>query len=125
MSVQTRRVAATPDRVWDVLGDGWLYSGWVVGTSHIRSVDEAWPNAGTRLHHSVGSWPIMISDSTRGVETQPPRMLVLQARAWTFRDDAAGAQSKESNRNREEREMIEVHNREDARQSQFEHQRRK
>ena len=27
----TRDVAATRQRVWDVLADGWSYSGWVVG----------------------------------------------------------------------------------------------
>ena len=34
----TRDVAATRQRVWDVLADGWTYSGWVVGNSRIRAV---------------------------------------------------------------------------------------
>ena len=29
----TRDVAATRQRVWDVLANGWTYSGWVVGTA--------------------------------------------------------------------------------------------
>jgi hypothetical protein len=27
----TRDIAATRQRVWDVLANGWTYSGWVVG----------------------------------------------------------------------------------------------
>jgi uncharacterized protein YndB with AHSA1/START domain len=84
MSTVSRRINATADRVWEVLSDGWLYSGWVVGASHIRRVDDEWPNADARLHHSVGSWPFMVSDSTQVLESQPARLLVLQARAWPF-----------------------------------------
>jgi hypothetical protein len=39
----TRDIAATRQRVWDVLANGWTYSGWVVGNSRIRAVDPAWP----------------------------------------------------------------------------------
>jgi uncharacterized protein YndB with AHSA1/START domain len=82
MSVQTRRIAAPASRVWDVLSDGWLYSGWVVGASHIRDVESTWPQVGAQLHHSVGSWPVMISDSTKVLESRPGERLVLQARGW-------------------------------------------
>ncbi len=82
MSVQTRRIAAAPDRVWDVLADGWFYSGWVVGASHIRRVEPGWPQVGTQLHHSVGSWPVMVSDTTKVLESKPGERLVLQARGW-------------------------------------------
>lgn len=30
MSVTTRTVGATPEEVWDVLCDGWLYPLWVL-----------------------------------------------------------------------------------------------
>src|ERR1700712_3495861 len=82
MSVQTRQIAASPSRVWDVLSDGWLYSGWVVGASHIRRVEPEWPQVGAQLHHSVGSWPAMINDSTKVLESRPGERLVLQARGW-------------------------------------------
>ena len=82
MSVQTRHIAAGPGRVWDVLSDGWLYSGWVVGASHIRQVEPGWPQVGAQLHHSVGSWPVMISDTTKVLESRPGERLVLQARGW-------------------------------------------
>ncbi len=77
-----RRVDATPDQVWTVLADGWLYTGWVVGASHIRAVDEGWPAVGTRIHHSVGSWPVLIEDSTEVLLSEPASRLVLRARAW-------------------------------------------
>lgn len=68
--------------VWRVLSDGWLYSGWVVGASRIRAVDDSWPQAGARLHHSVGAWPLVINDSTRVVNAEPGRLLELVARGW-------------------------------------------
>ena len=60
----TRDIAATRDRVWDVLADGWTYSGWVVGNSRIRAVDSNWPAPGTRILHSIGTWPAVINDET-------------------------------------------------------------
>ena len=82
MSTLSRRIAANPEQVWAVLANGWLYSGWVVGASHIRRVEPTWPSAGAHLHHSVGSWPVMIDDSTEVLESTPPQRLVLQARGW-------------------------------------------
>src|SRR6185437_6763489 len=60
----TRDVAATRQRVWDVLADGWTYSGWVVGNSRIRAVDSNWPAPGTRILHSIGAWPALLNDET-------------------------------------------------------------
>lgn len=80
----SRHIAATPDEVWNVLADGWLYTGWVVGAAHIRDVDEGWPSAGTNLHHSVGGWPLMLSDVTTSLQAVPSRRLRLKARAWPF-----------------------------------------
>jgi hypothetical protein len=82
MSTNTRLVHATPDQVWSVLADGWLYPLWVVGASRMREVDEEWPEPGARLHHSVGSWPLLIDDTTEVVESNPGSMLTLRARAW-------------------------------------------
>ncbi|MEV0246630.1 SRPBCC family protein [Nocardia sp. NPDC050712] len=77
-------VNAPPKQVFDVLADGWLYTGWVVGASHIRDVDAGWPEVGTRIHHSVGPWPLTIDDTTVVRAVDPPRMLELEARAWPF-----------------------------------------
>ena len=75
-------VAAGLDRVFEVLADGWLYPLWVVGASHMREVDESWPAAGSRIHHSVGPWPLAVQDVTRVIAVEPERMLELAARIW-------------------------------------------
>jgi uncharacterized protein YndB with AHSA1/START domain len=82
MSTRSRTVKATPDQVWSVLSDGWLYPLFVVGASRMRDVDAGWPAVGTRLHHSVGTWPLLVDDTTEVLEVEPGRRLVLQARAW-------------------------------------------
>lgn len=82
MSTRSREIAATPEQVWNVLSDGWLYPLFVVGASRMRDVDEDWPAVGSRLHHSVGSWPALIDDNTEVVEVEEPRRLLLRARAW-------------------------------------------
>jgi uncharacterized protein YndB with AHSA1/START domain len=78
----TRLVHATPDRVWSVLADGWLYPLWVVGASRMRDVDGHWPEPGARLHHSVGTWPVLLDDTTEVLESTPGSRLRLRARAW-------------------------------------------
>lgn len=82
MSRNRRVVAATPEQVWSVLADGWLYPLWVVGASRMREVDDHWPGVGARLHHSVGSWPVLLDDSTEVLECVPGSLLRLRARAW-------------------------------------------
>lgn len=82
MSLTERVVAATPERVFAVLSDGWTYSGWVVGSSRIRDVDAEWPSKGKVIHHSIGVWPLLINDTTSVEECDPPRRLQLRVRAW-------------------------------------------
>ena len=82
MSIRTRPIAATPQQVWEVLADGWLYPLFVVGASRMREVDDTWPAVGSRLHHSVGSWPVQLSDTTEVLEVEPGRRIKLEARAW-------------------------------------------
>ncbi|MEO3935784.1 SRPBCC family protein [Dermatophilaceae bacterium Soc4.6] len=77
-----RTVDTTPDAVWSVLADGWLYANWVVGASRLRDVDQTWPGRGSRLHHSFGVWPAVIDDSTQVLRSEPPSRLVLQAKGW-------------------------------------------
>jgi uncharacterized protein YndB with AHSA1/START domain len=101
MTELSRHINATPERVFAELSDGWIYASWVVGASHIRAVDAAWPDAGARLQHRVGPWPLSIADFTEVLEVDAPNRLVLQARAWPFgearvrltlRPDAGGSQ---------------------------------
>lgn len=82
MSTTKRLVAAPPDKVWEVLADGWLYPLWVVGAARIREVDAAWPQPSSKIHHSVGLWPLLINDDTEVLESQAGRFLHLRARAW-------------------------------------------
>lgn len=96
-----RVLSATPEQVWEVLADGWLYPLWVVGASRMREVDEEWPAAGATLHHSVGSWPALLDDTTTITQSNPPSLLALRARAWPggeawvrIRLEALGAQTK-------------------------------
>lgn len=77
-----RDTTARVEDVWAVLADGWLYASWVVGASTIRDVDATWPAPGSRIHHSVGLWPILIKDKTVVLESTPDQQLVLQARGW-------------------------------------------
>jgi uncharacterized protein YndB with AHSA1/START domain len=84
MTVVERQIAATPEQIFDVFSDGWLLPTWVVGATHIRDVDDSWPAPKSRVHHQVGAWPFMISDTTAVVTCERPRELVLQARAWPF-----------------------------------------
>lgn len=82
MAENTRRMHATPEQMWETLSDGWLFPVWVVGASRMREVDDDWPAAGSRLHHSVGVWPALINDYTEVVECRPHHSLTLRARAW-------------------------------------------
>ena len=82
MATNTRAMDCTPDDVFRVLGNGWLYPAWVVGASRMRDVDEAWPSPGTELHHSFGVWPALLDDTTQMKEWDPPHRAVLRARGW-------------------------------------------
>lgn len=81
MAHTTIQVAAAPDRVFAVLADAWTYERWVVGCKAIRDVDDTWPAPGATFHHSVGIGPLTVRDTTTVLESDPPRRLVLRARA--------------------------------------------
>ncbi len=78
-----RHTSATPAQVWSVLSDGWLYASWVVGASRIRDVDPTWPQAGSKIHHSVGIWPALLNDETQSRESKAG-LLELSAAGWPF-----------------------------------------
>ncbi|MGS2619131.1 SRPBCC family protein [Micromonospora sp. LZ34] len=75
-------IDAPPEQVWAVLADGWTYSDWVVGTVHVRGVDDAWPRVGSELHHRAGPWPFSLEDSSTVLACEPPRRLLLRAGLW-------------------------------------------
>jgi uncharacterized protein YndB with AHSA1/START domain len=82
MSKNTRIFSCTPEDVFAVLSDGWLYGEWVVGSVRIRDVDHEWPAEGSRIHHSVGVWPLLIDDESVVLTSKPPALLKLRVKAW-------------------------------------------
>jgi uncharacterized protein YndB with AHSA1/START domain len=84
MATVTIHIGVPPAQVYAVLANGWYYSGWVVGTSHMRAVEDAWPAAGSRLFHSSGVWPAVLADETMVEEVSPNERLVLVVRARPF-----------------------------------------
>ncbi len=102
MAIVQRTVATSPDRVFAVLADGWTYSDWVVGTVHIRDVDESWPRVGAKLRHKAGPWPLSLHDESEVLAVEPGKSLTIRAGLWpageaTIRfqlEPAAGGQTK-------------------------------
>ena len=88
VALTQRIVQAPPDRVFAVLSDGWWYSDWVVGTSHIRVVDPEWPRPGSELHHKAGPWPLSLHDSSEVVAVEPDRRLRLRVGLWPLGEAA-------------------------------------
>ena len=84
MSVNERTIDASPQAVWNVLADGWLYPLWVVGATRMRGVDADWPAVGSKIHHSAGVWPAVVDDNTEVLAAEPLRRLVLLAKGWPF-----------------------------------------
>ncbi|MDO9378477.1 MAG: SRPBCC family protein [Nocardioidaceae bacterium] len=82
MSTTTRLIHAEINTVWDVLTDGWSYPLWVVGAARVRDVDDTWPAPGARIHHSVGSWPLLLDDTTSVVAVELEERLELTAGGW-------------------------------------------
>jgi uncharacterized protein YndB with AHSA1/START domain len=74
-------MAATPEDVWEVLADPRAYGEWIVGSETIRDWDGDWPAVGSRFHHRIGLRPLTIADHTEVIDAEPPRRLVLRARA--------------------------------------------
>ena len=82
VAIVKRTVQASPEQIFAVLADGWTYSDWVVGTVHIRDVDEQWPAVGAQLHHKAGPWPLSLQDSSTVLAVEPDRSLKLRAGLW-------------------------------------------
>lgn len=81
MSVNEIHIDAAPDDVFGVLSSARRYAEWVVGAKRIRRADDAWPQPGSKLHHTVGVGPLSISDDTKVVALDAPCRIVLEARA--------------------------------------------
>src|SRR3712207_8748867 len=83
MTENQRTMQASPDAVWRVLSDGWLYPLWVVGATRMRDVDADWPAPGSRIHHSAGVWPLIVNDETTVEAVEPQRRMRLRSEEHT------------------------------------------
>ena len=81
MATTEAHIDAQREAVFAVLADGDCYDEWVVGAKEIRRSDRQWPREGTKLDHTVGAGPAELKDETRVIESDPPRRLVLSAKA--------------------------------------------
>jgi hypothetical protein len=79
-----RDTTATRKQVWDVIADGWTYSQWVVGNSRMRAVDRSWPAPASKIHHTIGVWPLLINDETVVESCIPEQEIVLHAKGRPF-----------------------------------------
>ncbi len=84
MATVTGYIDVSPPEVYSVLANGWYYSGWVVGTSHMQAVEEAWPGVGSRLFHASGIWPAALADETSVDAVTPNERMVMTARVRPF-----------------------------------------
>jgi len=81
----TTTLPVSVEAAWAVLSDPRTYPRWLVGAVEILSVDDAWPAPGTSFRHRVGlAGPLTTQDSTTVEDSDPPRRLVLEARARPF-----------------------------------------
>jgi uncharacterized protein YndB with AHSA1/START domain len=78
MATNRKLIQATPERVFEILSDPDSYGTWVVGSSDIRDADAQFPAPGSRFHHTQGVLGIGIKDSTRVLECDASRRLVLR-----------------------------------------------
>jgi uncharacterized protein YndB with AHSA1/START domain len=81
MATNRKLLRASPERVFEILMNTEAYADWVVGSDAIRDTDASWPAVGSRFHHRVGIGPFKLNDHTEVIERDPPRKLVLHARA--------------------------------------------
>ncbi|MES2093816.1 MAG: SRPBCC family protein, partial [Actinomycetota bacterium] len=93
MSTTVREMKCSPEEVFAVLADGWLYPCWVVGASRRRNVDERWPAVGSAQQHSFGVWPMLIDDESVVIEFDPPKRMAIRAKGWHMGAGAPGRPS--------------------------------
>ncbi len=82
MATVSRYARASRTDVFTTLVRAETYPEWLVGCRSVNSIDETWPQVGSRFHHRYGLvGPIAIADTTEVLEIDEGRMLVLEVRA--------------------------------------------
>jgi uncharacterized protein YndB with AHSA1/START domain len=85
MPVVKRYAVAPVEKVFEVISDPTTYPDWLAGAKEIRSVDDDWPKAGSRFHHTVGLFGVLkVNDSSEVLEIEPPVRLALEVRVRPF-----------------------------------------
>ncbi len=74
-------IDATPPRVFDVLCNPKTYAHWVVGAAEVGRFDPGWPAVGATFQHAQGTRLLKLRDTTSVLASEPPRRLLLEARA--------------------------------------------
>jgi hypothetical protein len=74
----------TPERTFEVLSEPRSYEDWVTGARSVEASDGTWPAPGSTFRHTQGVWPLVLSDTTSVVRSDPPRRLELEARVRPF-----------------------------------------
>ncbi len=82
MATNSRVMTCSPEAVFAVLADGWLFPSWIVGASRMRSVDDEWPAVGSAIHHSFGVWPLVVNDDTTVEAWNPPQTMTITPKGW-------------------------------------------
>jgi uncharacterized protein YndB with AHSA1/START domain len=71
---------ASPERTWEALSEPHSYGFWVTGAHGVHASEGDWPATGATFRHSQGVPPLVISDTTTVLHSEPPRRLELEAR---------------------------------------------
>jgi carbon monoxide dehydrogenase subunit G len=79
MATNRGHIGVSPERVWDVLSDPYLYPEWVVGSKETVTADPNWPAAGADFKVKVGVGPLSYTDRTKCESQNSPHRLVLIA----------------------------------------------
>ncbi len=77
-------VNVPPERVFSVLSEPRSFARWVVGSREVRRADPDWPAVGAVFDHTIGIWPIALSDNSQVVECEAPKLLKLLVNARPF-----------------------------------------
>ena len=73
---------ASPDQVWRVLANGWLFGQWAIGALKVCRVDDDWPRVGSRLDHTFGRGPGEWRTETLVLASTPRQLLKVRTDGW-------------------------------------------
>ena len=78
MAITERLMACTPQQVFDVLLDAYLYKHWVVGAKDIRGADPHWPAIGATFYHRLGTAQAHLKDKSEILDLEVPHRIELR-----------------------------------------------